>query len=66
MYYIEKIIRGAHNFLNPGGWIILEMAPWQTQNALDIMARTGEYHQETRIKDYSRRYRVVMAQRLWN
>jgi release factor glutamine methyltransferase len=61
MYYLEKIIRGAHDFLNPGGWIILEMAPWQTQKALDIMARTGKYQQETQIKDYSRRYRVVMA-----
>jgi release factor glutamine methyltransferase len=64
MYYIEKIIRGAHVFLNPGGWIILEMAPWQTQKALDIIARTGEYQQETRIKDYSRHYRVVMARSL--
>lgn len=64
MYYLEKIVEGAHDFLNPGGWIILEMAPWQTQKTLDIIARTGEYQQETRIKDYSRRYRVVMARSL--
>jgi len=64
MYYLEKIVEGAHDFLNPGGWIILEMAPWQTQKTLDIIARTGEYQQETRIKDYSRRYRVAIAQRL--
>lgn len=66
MYYLEKIIKEAHDFLNPGGWMILEMAPWQTQKALDIITRTGEYQQETRIKDYSRLYRVVMAQRLRN
>ncbi|MDQ1336393.1 MAG: Release factor glutamine methyltransferase [Thermodesulfobacteriota bacterium] len=64
MYYLEKIVEGAHDFLNPDGWIILEMAPWQTQKTLDIIARTGEYQQETRIKDYSRRYRVVMARSL--
>lgn len=62
MYFVQKIIEGAPDFLNPGGWIILEMSPWQTQKALDIMARTGAYRQETRIKDYSRRYRVVLAQ----
>jgi release factor glutamine methyltransferase len=64
MYYLERIIREAHDFLNPGGWIILEMAPWQTQKALDIMAQAGKYQQETRIKDYSRRYRAVMARSL--
>ena len=64
MYYLEKIIEGAHGFLNPGGWIILEMAPWQTQKALEIIARTGKYQEETRIKDYSRRYRVVTAHTL--
>lgn len=62
MYYLEKIIKGAHDFLNPGGWIILEMAPWQTQKALDMIARTGWYQEKARIKDYSRQYRVVMAQ----
>jgi len=62
MYFIEKIVEGARDALNPGGWIILEMSPWQTQKALDIMARTGDYRQEARVKDYSRRYRVVLAQ----
>ena len=66
MYYIEKIIKGAHDLLNPGGWMILEMAPWQTQKALDVITGTGEYQRKTRIKDYSRRYRVVMAQGLRN
>jgi len=61
MYYLEKIIEGAHGFLNSAGCIILEMAPWQTQKALEIIDSTGKYQQRTRIKDYSRRYRVVMA-----
>lgn len=64
LYYLERIIRGAHDFMTLGGWLILEMAPWQTQKALDILAQTGRYRQETRIKDYSRRYRVVTARSL--
>jgi release factor glutamine methyltransferase len=61
MYYLEKIIKGAHDFLNPGGWIVLEMAPGQTQKSLAIIDQTGEYDLEARIKDYSRCYRVVTA-----
>ncbi len=61
MYYIKKIIKGAHDFMNLGGWIILEMAPDQTQEALTIMDQTGDYEKMARIKDYSRSYRVVIA-----
>ena len=64
MYYIEKIIKGAHDFMNPGGWIILEMAPGQTQKALTIMDQTGDYKKIARIKDYSHSYRIVIARAL--
>ena len=64
MYYLEKIIKEAHDFMNPGGWIILEMAPDQTQDALTIMDQTGDYEKMARIKDYSRSYRVVIARAL--
>jgi release factor glutamine methyltransferase len=64
MYYLKKIIKGAHDFMNPGGWIILEMAPGQTQEALTIMDKTGDYEEIERIKDYSRSYRVVIGRAL--
>ena len=64
MYYLKKIIKGAHDFMNPGGWIILEMAPGQTEKALTIMDQTGGYERMERIKDYSRAYRVVTARSL--
>ena len=64
MYYLKKIIKGAHDFINPGGWIILEMAPTQTQEALTIIDQTGDYEKMARIKDYSRSYRVVVARAL--
>lgn len=62
MYYIEKIILGSQDFVGSGGWIILEMAPDQTEKALTIMEQTKTYCKKARIKDYSHRYRVVMAQ----
>jgi release factor glutamine methyltransferase len=30
LYYIQKIIEGCTNFLKPGGWLLLEMAPGNT------------------------------------
>ncbi|MBW1868654.1 MAG: hypothetical protein JRI73_05015 [Deltaproteobacteria bacterium] len=50
--------------MNPGGWIILEMAPDQTQEALTILDKTGNYEKMARVKDYSRSYRVVIARAL--
>lgn len=64
MYYLKRIIEGAHGFLRPGGWIVLQTAPDQTEKALSIMDQTGSYGQMARIKDYSRSFRVVMARAL--
>jgi len=63
MYYIEKILREGPRFLNHGGLILLEMAPDQTNEALSLIGRIKGYGESSRIKDYSHRYRVVMAQR---
>lgn len=63
MYYIEKILRESPRFLNHGGLILLEMAPDQTNKALSLIGQIKGYGESSRIKDYSNRYRVVMAQR---
>jgi release factor glutamine methyltransferase len=63
MTFIQTIIREAPVFMNPGGWIMLEMAPGQTEKALGLIGEIKDYGEKTRIKDYSHRYRVVMAQR---
>jgi len=65
-YFLKRMIKDGHCFLKPGGWIVLEMAPWQTEQALNLIAETGKYGQKRRIKDYSRQYRVVAAQQLRN
>ena len=63
MYFIEKIIMRGLDFLKSGGWIMLEMAPEQTEKALGLMGNINGYEEKTRIKDYSNRYRVVVAQK---
>jgi release factor glutamine methyltransferase len=63
MYYIEKIIMEAPDFMCPGGWIMIEMDPDQTEKALELMGQVKGYEEKTRVKDYSDRYRVVMAQK---
>ena len=63
MYYIEKILKGGLHFLNTGGIIFLEMAPDQTNEALSLIGQIKGYGESSRIKDYSHRYRVVMAQK---
>jgi release factor glutamine methyltransferase len=63
MLYIEKIIRTGPDFMNPGGWLLLEMDPEQTMKALSLINETGRYGSKRRVKDYSDRYRVVVAQK---
>ncbi|MEE9420470.1 MAG: peptide chain release factor N(5)-glutamine methyltransferase [Desulfatiglandaceae bacterium] len=63
MSYIEKIVKGGVDYLKEGGWLILEMAPEQTDEALRLTGQTNGYSERDRIKDYSHRYRVVLARK---
>ncbi len=63
MFYINKIIKEGVAYLKEGGWLMLEMAPGQTEETLKLIGRTNGYGETERIKDYSHRYRVVVAQR---
>ncbi|RLC28441.1 MAG: peptide chain release factor N(5)-glutamine methyltransferase [Deltaproteobacteria bacterium] len=60
-YHIRELIEGSTAFLTPGGWLLMEMAPVQTARALKIIGRMPAFRESRRIKDYSRRYRVVSA-----
>ncbi|MCD4715444.1 MAG: peptide chain release factor N(5)-glutamine methyltransferase [Desulfobacterales bacterium] len=62
-YYIERIITEAPRYMKPKAWIMLEMAPDQTEKTLGLVEQTEGYGEKTRIRDYSRLYRIVMAQR---
>ena len=63
MYYIERIFEQGLDHMNSGAWILLEMAPEQTGEALRLLEQIDGYREITRIQDYSRLYRVVIAQR---
>ncbi len=59
MQPIRRIIKGAPAFLRPGGWLLLEMSPPQTEPALELAASTGAFGETGRIKDYGGCYRVI-------
>jgi release factor glutamine methyltransferase len=63
MVYIEKILLKGADYLQPGGWILVEMDPAQSARALEWMEETGRYEECDRVKDYSHRYRVVMGKK---
>ncbi len=62
MLFLKKIICGAPEFLHPGGWLLLEMSPYQVEKALFVIGQTGVYQNEANVEDYSHRQRVVIAQ----
>jgi len=63
MFYIQRIIEEGPDHLNPGGWVLLEMDPEQTIKSFKLIEKTEAYQKKYRVKDYSHRYRVVVAQR---
>lgn len=62
MFFIRKIITEGPEFLKPGGWILVEMDPEQTSKALNLVEKSNNYENKDRIKDYSQKYRVLVAQ----
>jgi release factor glutamine methyltransferase len=63
MTYITKIVLEGADYVVGQGWVLAEMDPGQTSKAADLMERSGRYHTLSRLKDYSRRYRAIMAQK---
>lgn len=60
---IEKIIRHGADFLRPNGWLLVEMDPEQVNYALNLIHETGRYANPKAVRDYARRYRVVVVKR---
>ena len=63
LFYIKEIAREGVKILKPGGWLLMEMDPGQTSRALGFIDESGQFCDKKRVKDYSHRYRVVMAQK---
>lgn len=63
MLCIGKILLEGPGYLNPGGWILVEMDPEQTLEGLRVMEETGQYASWEKLKDYSHRDRVVVGRK---
>jgi release factor glutamine methyltransferase len=63
MRTIREIIRTAPPYLSREGWLLVEMASDQTEEALALIAQTGRYARGDRKKDYTHRFRVVLARK---
>ena len=62
--YIEKIIVKSQDFLNPNGWILIEMDPRHTEKSMRLFEEQRCFSNIRRIKDYSQKYRVVIAKKI--
>ncbi len=63
LFFIDKIIREGPDYLNPGGWLLIEMDPGQVSTTLKRLEETGQYVEKYCIKDHSKKDRVVIARR---
>jgi release factor glutamine methyltransferase len=63
MYFIERIIAEGENYLKPGGWLLIEMDPGQTEQALELIDATQCFGYKARLMDYRRKYRMIEAQK---
>jgi len=63
MYFIERIIADAENYLKPGGWLLIEMDPDQTDQALALIEGARYLCRQARIMDYHKNYRMIKAQK---
>ena len=63
MYFIERIIADAENYLKPGGWLLIEMDPGQTEQALALIGARGSLCRLERLMDYHKNYRMIKAQK---
>ncbi|MBN2418683.1 MAG: peptide chain release factor N(5)-glutamine methyltransferase [Deltaproteobacteria bacterium] len=63
LFHIREILEKAPDFLNQGGWLILEMDPIQIKHVIQIIENSNKYTSSQVIKDYSNRERVVIARK---
>jgi release factor glutamine methyltransferase len=63
LLFINKLILEAKDFLKQGSWLLIEMAPFQTEKTMELAAQTGSYGEQKVVKDYSHKDRVVMAKK---
>lgn len=63
MHFIERIIEESGIYLKPGGWLLIEMDPDQTERALRLIDSTQSFGYRERLMDYRKKYRLIKAQK---
>jgi len=63
MHFIKRIIEESGTYLKPGGWLLIEMDPDQTERALYLLDSTQSFSYKERFMDYQKKYRLVKAQK---
>ncbi|MFH1490407.1 MAG: peptide chain release factor N(5)-glutamine methyltransferase [Pseudomonadota bacterium] len=63
MFFVREIIRQCPGALKSGGWILMEMDPEQTPEALSLLDKSHRFSEKKRVRDHSRRFRIVMARK---
>lgn len=63
MHFIKRIIEEGGAYLKPGGWLLIEMDPDQTERALCLIDSTQSFSYKERLMDYRKKYRLVKAQK---
>jgi release factor glutamine methyltransferase len=63
MHFIERIIEESGVYLKPGGWLLIEMDPDQTERALPLIDLAQCFGSKERLMDYRKKYRLIKAQK---
>ncbi len=63
MHFIKRIIEESGTYLKPGGWLLIEMDPDQTERALYLLDLKQSFSYKERFMDYQKKYRLVKAQK---
>ena len=63
MAFYRRITSSAGAFLNPNGWLIVEVGHTQAESVMDLIRLRTEFETPTTAKDAGGRSRVVMARR---
>jgi release factor glutamine methyltransferase len=63
MRFIERLIFESGAYLREGGWLLVEMDPHQTEQALNLIDSAPCFGYKERIMDYRGSYRMIKAQK---
>lgn len=61
LQYYRAIAAGAHRWLRPGGWLIMELGEGQAAPVKDLIYKNGHFRDMNTVKDLNHTERVIIA-----